>query len=198
VNIGGWGALMIDKKVLKIGLIVENQSDFDTITELSKKIPIKRKITFKKALGKGCGKVRLKCKRFAINLKNKGCHRLIIVHDLDDYNEINLKKQLQSLVKPYPQKNSVVIIPIRAIEAWLLADIKAIQTTFGYKKGKIKAINDTERIQDPKNTLTKLINEKMKKPYLNTVHNQKIAKNIDINNLLKCSSFIPLYEFLLN
>ena len=189
--------MMVDKKVLKIGLIVENQSDFDTISELSKKISLKRKVTFKKAIGKGCGKVRSKCKRFAINLKNKGCHRLIIVHDLDDYSEKDLREQLQASVNSYSRKKSIVIIPVRAIEAWLLADIKAIQATFGYKKDKIKAIVDTERIKDPKTILTKLINDRMKKPYLNTVHNQKIAKNIDIKNLLKCSSFIPLYEFLL-
>lgn len=190
--------MKIDRKVLKIGLIVEDQSDFDTVVELSNKICKERKLAFKKALGKGCGKVRAKCTRFASNLKNKGCHRLIIVHDLDEYCEKDLRSQLKKAIFPFQENKSVVIIPIKAIEAWLLADIEAIQQTFGYTKSNIKSISNTERIDAPKALLSQIIKSKMKKPYLNTVHNQKIARNISTEKLLKCSSFRPLYDFLLN
>jgi hypothetical protein len=74
----------------------------------------------------------------------------------------------------------------------------AIQNTLGFTKIKVKAIGNTEKIDKPKVLLEKIIKNRMKKPYLNTVHNQKIAKNIKINNLMGCSSFRPLYDFLYN
>lgn len=180
----------------RIGLIVEAQSDFETVKEIIAKISTKTKIVLKKALGKGCGKIRVKCRRMAIDLDNKGCEGLIIIHDLDDNDELELRKRILYSINPNPIGDYAIVIPIKAIEAWLLSDMKAIMNVFNYKKGKIKEIPNTEKIDKPKTYLTNLVNKRMKKRYLNTAHNSKIAKKMDLNKIMKCKSFHPLLDYI--
>src|ERR1700691_5898347 len=66
----------------------------------------------------------------------------------------------------------------RSLEAWLLADHKAITKTFRFKKG-LRKIANPESINRPKEFLRDIIRRgsNNRVVYVNTVHNVKIAQN---------------------
>ena len=70
-------------KVKCIGIIAEDNSDFETAKILIKRILNRDNLSFKKAVGNGCGKLRRKALDYIIDLKNRGCDMVIIIHDLD-------------------------------------------------------------------------------------------------------------------
>lgn len=184
-------------KIKRIGIIAEDKSDFETVKELIAKIPSRKQIVLKKALWRGCGRIHTKCRRMAVDLNHKGCESLIIIRDLDDHKEDDLKDSIEKTISQNPIEDTIIIISIRAIEAWLLTDLDAISKTFNYKeKTKIKLRSNTERIEKPKDYLKDIVQNRMKKIYLNTVHNQKIARVINLDNVKKCNSFIPLFDFI--
>lgn len=189
---------MILGRTRKIGVITEDKSDFDTINAIISRLPSHSQIILKKACAKGCTRIPSKCKRMAVDLKNKNCDRLIIVHDLDDNDENKLRVTIMSAINPCPIGNHILIIPIRAIEAWLLADMKAIQNVFNYTHSIIKEIPNTETIGNPKDHLQDLVKRRIRKRYLNTVHNAKIASLLDLSKVLRCQSFKPLYDYVNN
>lgn len=65
-----------------IGIIAEDNSDFEASSILIKRIIEKSKIGFKKAVSNGCGKLKRKASDYAIDLKKRGCDMLIVIHDL--------------------------------------------------------------------------------------------------------------------
>lgn len=188
---------MNNSKHLYIGVISEGDSDFEVLKELIKKIKINNEIVLKRKIGKGCSRIKTKCNSFATILKNQNCKKLIIIHDLDDKKYDILYNQLKLSIEPSPIIDYKIIIPIKAIEAWLLSDMKAILKTFNYDKF-VKEIPNTERIHKPKDHLNKLVKNRFKKTYLNTVHNKKIASHMDLKKLLKYSSFKHLYDFIID
>jgi hypothetical protein len=84
----------------------------------------------------------------------------------------------------------VVVIPKREIEAWLLYDAGAIATVFQEAKYP-KLPGNPESLRDPKKHLRELVRNTYRKEYLTTVHNPKIAKNMDLASLGRCPSFTP-------
>jgi hypothetical protein len=181
----------------RIGLITEDLSDAEVVIELTGKIVSTRKITFKTFSAKGCGKIIGKCVQWAQVLKDQGCTAVILVHDLDTKHLPELRTQLGQAFKGCPIKHNVIIIPVREIEAWLLADETAIQKAMNLPE-KVKYIANPEAIMDPKSKLGEIIylRSKKKKRYLNTKHNQRIAAALTISNVKRCKSFLPLEQFL--
>ncbi len=178
----------------KIGIIAEDSSDIDVLTEIIAKISPKNSFTVKKFVGNGCGKLRQKCGSWANQLLDSGCEHIILVHDLDRYNENELRKNLKEKVN-FP--NSLIVIPIEELEAWLLSDENAIKAVFSLTKTP-KKISDCEVIKSPKEYLEKLVWSLGKKRYLNTVHNKKLSAEMNLNELLRCNSYIPLHNYLTN
>lgn len=178
----------------KYGIIAEDKSDIAVIKILIRKITGIDNISSKGIVGKGCGKMLSKCHRWARNLMLKGCNILLLVHDLDRKNKDELCRQLNSALLDCSIPSYVIIIPIEEIEAWLLSDSKAIMLAFK-KNFCFKLPSNPETVVDPKGYLEKKIRAKYNKIYLNTVHNEKIAENISLMNLEKCSSFQALSNF---
>ncbi|MCH8288028.1 MAG: DUF4276 family protein [Candidatus Marinimicrobia bacterium] len=118
-----------------------------------------------------------------------------MIHDLDTKNESTLRKLLVTKLNNSPFTNYLILIPIIEIEAWLLSDSTAIQTTFKLQK-RPKKIQNTELIKDPKKYLGDIVWKMSYKRYLHTVHNAKIANNCTISSLKRCGSYKPLDKYI--
>jgi hypothetical protein len=186
-------------KIKAIGIIAEDNSDFETSKVLIKRIIKKDNITFKKAIGNGCGKVKRKALDYSKDLNKRGCNLLILLHDLDRNNLTTLKSELETKLKGSPIEKYFVCIPIEEIEAWFLSDPNGIREALNLRKApNIKG--QPQQIKSPKEKLEELvsISSNKEKIYLNTKHNEIIATKLCIDTARKkCDSFSKLYDFLL-
>ena len=182
-------------KSLKIGVIAEEKNDVEVLYELTCKIINEREFSFKQFVGHGCGKLRRKCGAWAVNLLRRGCTHLVVVHDLDKRNESELRAELDSAIKDTEFTRSLVLIPIEEIEAWLLADAKALKNTFKMRK-QPKVPAKPETVADPKEHLADLVARHSKTKFLNTVHNKKIANAVGLSALKRCPSFAAYPPFI--
>lgn len=180
---------------MKVGVIAEEKNDIEVLYELTCKLIKENSFSFSHFVGHGCGKLRRKCGAWAQNLMERGCTLLVVIHDLDTRNESELRASLEGHIKGLAFKHSVILIPIEEIEAWLLSDPNAIKTVF--KMRKVPPVpSHPERIRDPKEFLTNLVDRNSKSHYLNTIHNRKIAAELVIGSLKRCPSFSRYPAFL--
>jgi hypothetical protein len=179
---------------MKIGIIAEDDSDVVVIKEFTRSLTKPLKISFKRFVGKGCGKLRRKCGAWADNLVRQGCQWIVLVHDLDENHEQTLRTQLTKAIADVRAKATVVLIPRNEIEAWLLYDADAIAKAFKERK-KPRLPHDPERLPDAKGFLGKLVDKEYSKQYLNTQHNELIAKHVSISLLRRSQSFAPHLNF---
>ncbi|MFH1300663.1 MAG: DUF4276 family protein [Planctomycetota bacterium] len=184
-------------KARKLGIIAEDNNDIAVIDELTRKFIKETQFSISPFIGRGCGKLRRKCKSWAGILLQKGCEHLIIVHDLDRNDELSLREELEAKIKDLGFKKSIVLIPTEELEAWLLTDANAIKTVFNMKCLP-KVPRHPEKVQSPKEYLGQLVRNNAKAQYLNTVHNQRIARELCVSSLDKCPSFSTLPDFLLS
>lgn len=182
---------------MKIGVITEDESDFTVLEIIASKIIQKRSFSFKKTIAHGCGALRKNCGKWAHLLQKRGCELLIVVHDLDRNDEIKLRAEIETKTRSTKYRDSLILIPKEELEAWLLADPTALKKCFQLPKTPKTPVHP-EQIKSPKEFLRDLIWKHGKKRYVNTVHNSKIA--VEINPLLleKCNSFTPYPIFLLS
>ena len=181
---------------IAVGIIAEDRSDVDVVDVIIRK-STNATYTTKSFVGNGCGRIRNKCREWAENLRERGCKLLILVHDLDAGSLRKLQEALVKALGDSPTKPFVIVIPIREIEAWLLADHNAIRTALNIRES-IKKIPNPEGFPRPKEYLRDLIYRVSKKEitYLNTVHNVKIAAASQLSNFRRCESFRPLQDFI--
>jgi len=178
---------------MKIGIIAEDDSDVGVLRELTLTL-LKRPMGFSRFVGDGCGKLRRKCGAWAINLVQQGCPWIVVVHDLDQNDERELRAYLTGAIEPARAKAAVVLIPKKEIEAWLLYDARAIAQAF--REPNLPQLpGKPESLSDPKKFMRDLVWKKYRKDYLNTVHNAAIAKHIDPSRLNKSGSFAPHVVF---
>jgi len=179
---------------MKMGIIAEDDSDVAVLREVTLALLKPHAIGFSRFVGDGCGKLRRKCGAWAKNLVRQGCPWIVVVHDLDVHNEEQLRTHLTQEIAPARARASVVLIPKREIEAWLLYDSGAIASAFREHQ-RPRLPGNPESILDPKKHLRDLIWRKYRKNYLNTVHNSLIAKHVDLSLLSRSASFAPHLVF---
>lgn len=181
----------------KIGVIAEDKSDVEVITEILAKYIARNKFSVNHFVGNGCGKVKQKCDSWVKLLIGRGCEHVFIFHDLDRNNNVQLRKLLEKKIPPKTFPNSLIIIPIEELEAWLLSDTRAIQQVFSLPKTP-KTIADCESIASPKEHLEGMVWKLGKTRYVNTIHNKKISELMSLDNLKRCSSFAEFNDYLLD
>jgi hypothetical protein len=179
-----------------LGLIAEDQSDVDVLQELARKLA-RRQFGVRKFLGYGCGRIQAKARAWADQLHRQGCSLLMVVSDLDTRDLGDLSASLGTAVESCQIQSRVIIIPVREIEAWLLADHEAITHALRLRQP-IKRQPNPEAVQNPKERLRDLVKERSRGrlTYLNTVHNGRIAKHIQVANLRRCRSFHSFEQFI--
>jgi hypothetical protein len=173
-----------------MGIIAEDDSDVAVLSEITLTLLKPHRIGFNRFVGHGCGKLRRKCGAWARTLVQQGCPWIVVVHDLDVHDERELHAQLTEAIAPAGAKASVVLIPKREIEAWLLYDGEAIAAAFNQDQ-QPRLPGNPESLLHPKKHLRDLIWKKYRKEYLNTIHNARIAKRIDVSLLTRAGSFAP-------
>lgn len=182
---------------LDVGLIVENRSDEDVISSLVSRLA-NRKIRYRTFHSRGCGNLRSKCIAWALDLYSRGSRVLLVVQDLDENDLAGLRAELEKLVICSPFKKYCVVIPVREIEAWLLADEQGVKAAFSFKKT-VSATVSPELEKDAKGRLYDVIYIASEKrvEYVHTIHNKRIALQVDITKLQsKCPSFVLLSSFI--
>lgn len=185
---------------MDIGVIAEDNSDVAVLYELTSKLITPNRFAFKRWVGGGCGMLRRKCAAWAKNLLQRGCTHLVVIHDLDTNLESKLREELTKYIKDIAFDRYIILIPIHEVESWLLADAAALQKVFNMNRIPQTPCNP-EAIMKPKERLRDIVfkNTKKEKRYLNTIHNQKIAKELRIGELKrKCASFRSYPVFIAN
>lgn len=185
-------------KIKKIGIIVEDESDFESFRNLIRRITNKDRLSFAKHIGNGCGKIRRKAQDYCRNLENRGCDLLLLVHDLDKNNLVELEQDLSKKFKS--SKPHFICIPTEELEAWFLSDPEGIKEALNLKR-KPNVKGQPETISSPKEYLGHQIkscsdNEKI---YLNTKHNALLSSKVSIALIKqKCVSFDKFHTFILD
>lgn len=179
---------------MTIGVIAEDNSDVGVVRAVTLSLVSPRRVGFSRFVGDGCGKLHRKCGAWARILVRQGCQYITVVHDLDMNDEERLRAELSDAIAPAGARLSVVLIPRREIEAWLLYDGKAIAAAFNERE-EVKLPANPESLLDPKKHLRDLIWRKYRKEYLNTIHNARIAEHIDVSLLGRSASFTPHFAF---
>ncbi|MEJ0049602.1 MAG: DUF4276 family protein [Methylovirgula sp.] len=184
------------RRVKRIGIIAEDHSDVGVLNQLIGKIA-KSPYTIRPFAAGGCGKMLGKADAWSKNLYDQGCRYLILVRDLDKENPATLHGSLVSALGDILSKSRIVVIPVREIEAWLLADNEAIFRAMKLKKI-LAPIANPEAVADPKKLLARLIytNSEHTRRYINAIHNEKIAAECSYDSLLRCNSFKPFAQFI--
>lgn len=179
----------------KIGIIAEDNSDYDVIKVLIGKIIPENSFRTKKFIGKGCGKLFRNCEAWTDNLFRAGCDHVLVFHDLDRNNETDLRRKLESKVSKWSNQ-SLIVIPIEELEAWLLSDMQAVKKALNLSK-KPNKIYHCERVESPKEHLESIV-KRLGKRYVNNIHNVGIAKEQDLSSLRRCNSFLPFENYVKN
>lgn len=176
-------------------MIAEDDSDVDVIFEVLSKLT-SRPFAIRSFVGRGCGKIVNKFAAWARDLRARGCTRLIVVHDLDDRRLQTFRPELIAELGASPIGVHVIVIPVREIEAWLLADHAAIGRTAKSQRP-LKQIPNPEALHHPKEFLRDVLYRVSDKKitYVNTVHNKTIAKYASLKSLRRCTSFQRLEAF---
>jgi hypothetical protein len=145
----------------------------------------------------GCGKIVGKAHAWAQNLRDQGCRYLVLVHDLDFARVARLRIALEKAIGTSPISPYLIVIPVREIEAWLLADHEAIKKAMKLT-GPVNKIANPEGLQNPKEHLGRLIyiRSDHKKRYINAIHNVQIAAACSGANLNRCASYVPFQQFI--
>jgi hypothetical protein len=181
---------------IRLGMIAEDNSDIEVITELVCRLRSEDEIIVRKFIGHGCGRIIGKCNQWSEILFIQGCKYLILVQDLDERKLEDLFTTLCNAINGCSIRRRVVVIPIREIEAWLLSDCKAIKNSLGLKQN-FSEIPNPQLLHDPKKRLSELIYLRSGKQKRHIISdNRKIASRTNINKLLRLSSFVPLYNFI--
>ena len=180
---------------MTLGIIAEDHSDVAILKEIALTLLKPKKVGIKQFVGKGCGKLRRKCRAWAENLVKQGCPWVIVAHDLDKNDEAKLRTELEGMIAEVKFRASVVLIPVREIEAWLMYDSDALRLVFnGHSNPHLPGA--PQSLPDAKKALGNLIWRSFRKDYVSTIHNERIAKKINLLRLQKAKSFGQYPEFI--
>jgi len=179
-----------------IGFIVEAQSDIDVLQAIVTKCA-KKSFSIRSKLTGGCGRLMGRCGAYAADLYIQGCRILIVVRDSDGEHSETLNLAIRTKLESSQFKTRLIVIAVREIEAWLLADETAIRRGLQLKN-EVKATPNPESTANPKKELSRLVTLASKNTveYVHVIHNKKIAPHLSLAKVRRCSSFKPFENFL--
>ena len=184
----------------KYGVLGEDISDAETIRALVRLIGKNSKVPVKLKGYGGAPAMRRKGKRDLRTMCDLGCTHFVIVYDADRNPSDEVRKEvIECIVRPAEiKKVCCILVPVQEIEAWILADINAVQNVIiGWKP--TSSFDSPEKISEPKELLERLSRASNRKPrYSHATHNPRVARHLDWRKVQKkCPSFRPLVDFVL-
>ena len=92
-------SLGVQLMAVVLGVIAEDNSDVEVIRALVRRLSTKT-VKIKKFTGQGCGKIIGKCRRWTESLRDMGCTRMILMHDLDQKSLKTLREAIDEALAP--------------------------------------------------------------------------------------------------
>lgn len=135
-------------------------------------------------------------------LHTLGCRRFVICLDSDDGDAGAIRAEAERrIVGPSGVSEACcIVVPVRAIESWILADIDAaIGRWKKHPQWSPSAEKNPEGLADPKARLMHLSREGQARPrYSPPTDNPLIAAHLDLDRVAtRCPSFHPLCDYVL-
>lgn len=179
------------------GIMGEDRSDVETLVVLLRRLKNDDRLRVRTKGYSGSGDLLNKGARQLSAFAVAGCTRFIVHHDADDKDPATIHETvLQKVVKPAGiPSGCCIVVPVREIEAWILADIEAV--THIFNSWRPSPIPSPEKVEHPKELIERLSRAGNTRPRcVHKIHNPKVASHLDPETLLKkCDSFKPFYDF---
>jgi hypothetical protein len=186
-------------------VVAEDDSDFKCLDLLIKRLAKDNSISIK---GQGFGSCSIMLNKAAKILqswdKKEEYKKFIICYDRDKETiQKRYEEVIRKIIKPSGIKKSenliCILIPTEEIEAWILADLKAVSNVIPSWQPK-QLFPNPETIANPKEELRRLSREGKSKPlYRHETHNEQVMKYLDLEIVKKkCPSFVELAQFIEN
>ncbi|MBK8270783.1 MAG: DUF4276 family protein [Planctomycetes bacterium] len=181
-------------------ILAEDISDAEVLTHLVRRRLDDESISIKRKGYDGCAKLRRKGALDIRAFAQRGATRIIVCHDADQNDPIELRKTiLEEVVRPSQFAHLVcVAIPVEEIEAWIIADESAINKII--PSFRFKGHSNPESINSPKEWLRDKSRAANGKPlYAPKVFNPSVAKHLQFDVVeKKCPSFKSFLAWLDN
>jgi len=180
-----------------MAILGEDRSDANTLKTIIRRLLNNDRATIKSKGFSGCGELCRKAASVIRLFARQGASRFVICHDADGPDPQPVREKVhRKIVAPSGIKESCcILVPVQELEAWIIADVAAIQTVI--PKFQLKEIRHPENIKNPKEWLVQQSRRNKSRPlYSTTTYNESVAHYLDLDKVAqKCPSFKPLIEF---
>ncbi|OJW14705.1 MAG: hypothetical protein BGO49_17105 [Planctomycetales bacterium 71-10] len=180
-------------------ILAEDRSDAEALVILVKRILDREDLKIHKKGFSGCGELRRKAASHILDFARQGASRFIICHDSDGKDPGTVRKSVRDGIGGKLDLNSyrhAIIVPVQELEAWIIADAKAI--TSAIRSLVIADVRQPETISSPKEWLVaqSRTGGKSRPLYAPATFNKQVAAFLDVPKVqAKCPSFRELVEF---
>jgi hypothetical protein len=179
------------------GILGEDSSDVATLKVLVRRLARDESLPVKTKGYGGCAEMLRKGARQLQLFQNLNCTRFIVCHDADGPDPAPKRKLVRDriVVPSGICGDCCIVVPVQELEAWILADIECATAIF--RSWRPAAIANPESIAHPKEHIEHLSRTSKQKPrYSHAVHNEKMARHLDLNRVSrKCPAFRELVAF---
>jgi hypothetical protein len=188
--------------VVKYGILGEDDSDVDTLKAIVRKLKNDNGLKIKGEGFGGCSRLIKNGSRLLALLHEQGVRRFIVCHDADDRKADEVRREIKErVIKPAGLGSDAVhciAVPVRTIEAWILADVESVSQKF--RSWKPIEVKNPELIAKPKDMLVTMSRLGKSSPRYDPVaDNHKIITYLDLERVAKkCKSFRLLQQFVLS
>jgi hypothetical protein len=183
------------------GIFGEDRSDFETLKAIVRKLKADNSLRIQGEGFGGGGNLINGCWLPLKLLHKKGFRRFIVCHDADTRSPDEVRREIEDrVIKPAslgPDAVHFIAVPVRAIEAWILADVESASRMFtSWKPAEVK---NPESLARPKEELIARSRDANFKPrYKHRTDNPKIIEHLNLDRVAqKCPSFRLLRQFVL-
>jgi len=185
----------------RFAVLAEDKSDAETLAALIRRILEDDRLSVAQKGFGGCGQLRNKAESHIVRFRRDGCTHFLICHDADGVDPTEIRRRVRGAISAslaWSEKTHAIIVPVQEIEAWMIADEKAVASTIPSLS--IPRTAHPETIRRPKEWLVDASRKGNSKPlYAPAIFNPKVAKALDVDKVAgKCPSFRELANFVRN
>jgi hypothetical protein len=185
----------------KFAVLAEDRSDAETLVALVRRILGDERLSVAQKGFGGCGQLRNKAESHINRFRRDGCTHFLICHDADGVAPAEIRRRVRGSMSAsiaWSEKTHGIIVPVQEIEAWMIADEKAVAAAIPSLS--IPRVAHPETIRRPKEWLVDASRTGNSKPlYAPAIFNPKVARALDVDGVAgRCPSFRELVDFVRN